>query len=133
MGREGVVRVLQQRLEQDGRAFGAEKRYRSQISVESTCLAISALREHRGLKLNQAIQALLSLRNRDGSWPASAGDEAEGCWATALATLGADPADSSKNIFEVGSIVDGSVSPALGKVSRRPIKLWGRALLLAGP
>jgi hypothetical protein len=87
MESEGVVRVLQQRLEQDGRAFGAEKRYQSQISVESTCLAILALREHRGLKLNQAIQALLFLRNRDGSWPAFAGDEPEGCWATALATL----------------------------------------------
>jgi hypothetical protein len=102
MGSEGVVRVLQQRLEQDVHAFGAGKRDRRQISVESTCLAILALREHRGLKLNQTVQALLSLRNRDGSWPAFSGDEPEGCWATALAALGLMAVGNESTTFASG-------------------------------
>jgi hypothetical protein len=59
----------------------------NQDSVESTCLAILALRQNAGVKLSRAIQALLGLQNADGSWPAFTGDEPEGCWATALAVL----------------------------------------------
>src|ERR1035438_445921 len=59
----------------------------NQDSVESTCYAILALRQHRSFKLTRAPQALLGLQNEDGSWPAFAGDEPEGCWTTALAVL----------------------------------------------
>src|ERR1017187_396070 len=59
----------------------------NQDSVESTCLAILALRQHTGVKLSKALQALLGLQNADGSWPAFTGDEPEGCWTTALAVL----------------------------------------------
>ena len=58
-----------------------------QDSVESTCFAILALRQHPSIKLARATQALLGLQNSDGSWPAFTGDEPEGCWATALAVL----------------------------------------------
>jgi hypothetical protein len=44
----------------------------NQDSVESTCLAILALRRQPGSELAPAIQALLSLQNSDGSWPALA-------------------------------------------------------------
>ena len=59
----------------------------NQDSVESTCLAILALRKHTGTKLTRATQALLGLQNVDGSWPAFTGDEPERCWTTALAVL----------------------------------------------
>jgi hypothetical protein len=59
----------------------------NQDSVESTSLAILALRQHTGVKLTKATQALLSLQNADGSWPAFTGDEPEGCWTTAMAVL----------------------------------------------
>ena len=59
----------------------------NQDSVEPTCFAILALRQHPSIKLARATKALLGLQNADGSWPAFAGDEPEGCWATALAVL----------------------------------------------
>jgi len=59
----------------------------NQDSVESTCFAILALRQHASPKLARATHALLSLQNADGSWPAFTGDEPEGCWTTALAVL----------------------------------------------
>jgi hypothetical protein len=69
------------------RAAGTWGYGNDQDSVESTSLAILALRQHTGIKLSRATQALLGLQNADGSWPAFAGDEPEGCWATALAVL----------------------------------------------
>jgi hypothetical protein len=59
----------------------------NQDSVESTCFAILALRQHPSINLAMAAQALLGLQNADGSWPAFSGDEPEGCWITALAVL----------------------------------------------
>lgn len=59
----------------------------NQDSVESTCLAILALRRQPGSEIAPAIQALLDLQNSGGSWPAFTGDEPEGCWTTALALL----------------------------------------------
>jgi len=87
MGTEGLIRAPRKRLEQDGWASGAVNTDPHQIHVESTCISILALRGQRGLELDQAVRALLSLQNPDGSWPAFAGDEPEGCWATALATM----------------------------------------------
>ena len=37
--------------------------------------------------LARAVRALQDLQNSNGSWPAFAGDEAEGCWATSLAVV----------------------------------------------
>lgn len=59
----------------------------SQDSVEATCLAILALRCHRTSAVHEALQRLVKLQNPDGSWPAFAGDEREGCWGTALAAI----------------------------------------------
>ncbi len=59
----------------------------SPYSVESICLLILALRRTRCPRFDRPVESLQSLQNRDGSWPASSGDESEGCWATALAVL----------------------------------------------
>jgi len=59
----------------------------NQDSVESTCLAILALRRQPSIELARAVRALLGLQNADGSWSAFTGDEPEGCWTTALAVL----------------------------------------------
>jgi hypothetical protein len=59
----------------------------AQDSVESTCLAVLALRRHPSAKLARATKALMALQNADGSWPAFTGDDPEGCWTTALAVL----------------------------------------------
>ena len=69
------------------RATGAWGYRGNQDSVESTCFAIMALRQHPCLKLARAAQTLLGLQNADGSWQAFAGDDAEGCWTTALAVF----------------------------------------------
>src|SRR5215469_11667431 len=70
----------------DSPAAGSPNRS-DQVSVESTCLAILALRHDSGLELVRLVRGLQHLQNRDGSWPAFAGDEPEGCWTTALAVL----------------------------------------------
>jgi len=59
----------------------------NQDSVESTCLAILALRRQPSIELARAVRALQGLQNADGSWSAFTGDEPEGCWTTALAVL----------------------------------------------
>jgi hypothetical protein len=59
----------------------------NQDSVESTCLAMLALCRQPGNELARAVHTLQGLQNADGSWPAFTGDEAEGCWTTALAVL----------------------------------------------
>jgi hypothetical protein len=67
--------------------------YRSnQDSVESTCLAMLALRRQPSIEFARAVHALQGLQNADGSWPAFTGDEPEGCWTTALAVLSLMPA-----------------------------------------
>lgn len=57
---------------------------RPQLAVEDLCLLIVALRRHTGAGHRQALERLLSLQNRDGSWPCFS-SEREGCWVTALA------------------------------------------------
>src|SRR6202140_3886625 len=59
----------------------------NQDSVESTCLAMLALRRQPSINFARAVHALQDLQNADGSWPAFTGDEPEGCWTTALAVL----------------------------------------------
>lgn len=58
----------------------------AQISVEATCFAILALMDGRDPSTMPGIRQLLRLQNRDGSWPAFAGDW-EGCWTTALGLI----------------------------------------------
>jgi hypothetical protein len=60
---------------------------RGQGVIESTCLALLALRRDAGTEVARAAQMLQNLQNADGSWPAFAGDEQVGCWTTALAVL----------------------------------------------
>lgn len=79
-----TIRSLQERLERSSELLRPE---RGQIFVEPACLSILALRERRGPALDQSVKALLSLQNRDGSWPAFTGDEPDGCWVTALAAI----------------------------------------------
>src|SRR5205823_11977579 len=81
-----VLRVLRERLKEH-ESIDARTQPRAQIKVESTSLALLALRNDRGSEYAQLLQILLSARNRDGSWPAFSGDERQGCWATALAVL----------------------------------------------
>ncbi len=64
----------------------------NQDSVESTCLAMLALRRQPSVEFARAVHALQGLQNADGSWPAFTGDEPEGCWTTALAVLSLMPA-----------------------------------------
>jgi hypothetical protein len=64
-----------------------ERHAHYQESVEAISLALLALRSQRGAGLERLLHRLLVLQNSDGSWPAFAEDEREGCWATALAVL----------------------------------------------
>jgi len=84
---ELAVSALHGTLIANQRATGTWGYRGNQDSVESTCLAILALRQHTGVNLNRATQALLGLQNANGSWPAFTGDEPEGCWITSLAVL----------------------------------------------
>lgn len=58
-----------------------------QGAIEPTCLALLALRRETGTEIATAVQRLENLQNADGSWSAFAGDEAAGCWTTALTLL----------------------------------------------
>ncbi len=57
---------------------------RGQPSLEPTCLALLALRCHRGPARDLAVRFLLKIQNPNGSWPAFVGDP-EGCGLTGLA------------------------------------------------
>src|SRR5258708_32403477 len=59
----------------------------NQDSVESTCLAVLALRRQPSIELARAVRALQGLQNPDGSWSSFTGDEPEGWWTTALAVM----------------------------------------------
>jgi hypothetical protein len=59
----------------------------NRASVETTCYGLMALHDRRGTARDNAIDFLLRIRNRDGSWPAFDGDDAGGCWTTALAFI----------------------------------------------
>ncbi len=55
--------------------------------IETTCYALMALHDRKSPALDQAMDLLLRAQNSDGSWPAFEGDDPEGCWTTALATI----------------------------------------------
>jgi hypothetical protein len=73
-----AVSELHRTLMANQRATGTWGYGANQDSVESTCFAILALRQHPSIKLARASQALLGLQNADGSWPAFTGDEPGG-------------------------------------------------------
>jgi hypothetical protein len=84
-------------------SWGYRGNHGKQDSIESTCLATLALSRQSGSEHARAMLALKGLQNADGSWSAFAGDEREGCWVTALATLaliaaGSEPASLASAI-----------------------------------
>lgn len=60
-------------------------RMRPQLAVEDLCLLVLALRGHNDDGNQWALERLLSLQNRDGSWPCISVGDREGSWVTALA------------------------------------------------
>ena len=72
----------------------------SRASVETTCYGLMALQNRRGIARINAIGFLRPVRNRDGSWPAFDGDDAEGCWTTALGLIALRFANSQLTDFE---------------------------------
>ena len=82
-----VMSGLHETLKANQKPTGAWGYRGNQDSVESTCLAMLALRRQPSIELARAVHALQGLQNADGSWPAFTGDEPEGCWTTALAVL----------------------------------------------
>src|ERR1039458_8840406 len=79
--REAMARlhVLLRGLQAERRGPTAE---RGQRSIEASCLAILALRKGPPADLKLALHDIEDLQNKDGSWPAFIGDDAEGCWTT---------------------------------------------------
>ena len=97
----GLVRDIQAEIEslslpKGGWASGNGSR----ASVETTCYGLMALHDRSGVVRDNAIDFLLRIRNRDGSWPAFDGDDAEGCWTTALALIALRFANSELTDFE---------------------------------
>ena len=82
-----VIRRSQEILESRQSRGGAWGFVADQDAVEPTCLVILALRHRSSVYVERALDALGNLQNKDGSWPAFAGDEPEGSWTTALAAL----------------------------------------------
>src|ERR1022692_3659310 len=86
-----VTAGLRETLNANQRPTGAWGYRGIQDSVESTCLAMLALRRQPSIEFARAVHAVQGLQNADGSWPAFTGDEPEGCWTTALAVLSLMP------------------------------------------
>jgi squalene cyclase len=82
-----LISAVHQTLKGNQRTSGTWGYQGNQDSVESTCLAMLALRRQPSIEFARAVHALQGLQNADGSWPAFTGDEPEGCWTTALAVL----------------------------------------------
>ncbi len=57
---------------------------RCQPALEPTCLALLAVRSDDGPAPDRAINFLLEMQNRHGSWPAFLGDDTDGCGLTGL-------------------------------------------------
>jgi hypothetical protein len=102
MDTAGVIAGLLETLGANQRPCGTWGYRGTQDSVESTCLAILALRRHPSTKLMRATQALMALQNADGSWPAFTGDDPEECWTTALAVLSLMPVQQGRKPLASG-------------------------------
>ena len=77
------VQIEKRRLSGGGWASGNGRR----AGIETTCYALMALHGRQAPAQDHAIDVLLKTQNPDGSWPAFEGDDPEGCWTTALATI----------------------------------------------
>ena len=83
-----VLSRLHEQLKANQKASGTYRGNQGkQDSIESTCLTMLALRRQSSNELARTVRAFQGLQNADGSWSAFAGDEPDGCWVTALATL----------------------------------------------
>lgn len=71
-------------VQADRRGQGADV---GQQAIEATCLTILALRNDQTADIKPALHAVENSQNKDGSWPAFFGDDAEGCWTTSIAVL----------------------------------------------
>jgi len=115
----GLVEDLQTEIE--GRSLprgGWASGNGSRASVETTCYGLMALCDRRGTAREKAIDFLLRARNRDASWPAFEGDDAEGCWTTALSLIAIRFVDAT---FEG---IEKSVSWLLSNKGREGHWLW---------
>jgi hypothetical protein len=70
-------------LSSGGWATGTGRR----AGIETTCYALMALRDRQGPIHDKALEFLLRSQNSNGSWPAFDGDDAQGCWTTALSII----------------------------------------------
>lgn len=59
----------------------------AQSHLEPTCLSLLALKSRSEPRVDHGLEFLLRTQNPNGSWPAFAGDDQEGCWVTALAVF----------------------------------------------
>ena len=82
-----MTNALHRILNTSQKASGIWGHHGGEGAIEPTCLALLALRRQTGTDVARAVHALQNLQNADGSWPAFARDEPEGCWTTAMATL----------------------------------------------
>src|SRR4030095_3614727 len=92
----GLLRDLQMEIgEHSLPAGGGQSGNDEQVSIETICYALMALAADQGFAREKAIDLLLRTQNPNGSWPAFEGDDAEGCWTTALAMIALRYAQSS--------------------------------------
>ena len=96
-----VLEMLRERL--DKKDANSRHALPNRFTVESRALAALALRDQGGPEYARALEALLACRNRDVSWPAFSGDDADGCWATALAVLALLTAGRPRGDWQGGS------------------------------
>ncbi|MHB8656184.1 MAG: prenyltransferase/squalene oxidase repeat-containing protein, partial [Terriglobia bacterium] len=74
----------------------------AQSHLEPTCLSLLALRYCAEPRVIRGLEFLLHSQNPNGSWPAFAGDDQEGCWVTALAVLTLNKFRACPNAVERG-------------------------------
>jgi hypothetical protein len=83
-----LLRQLQLEIERRALRSGGWPIGNSQtVGIETTCYALMALGGDQEPTRQKAIDVLLRTQNSDGSWPAFEGDDPEGCWTTAIATI----------------------------------------------
>ena len=88
-------------------------------AIETTCLALMALHDRQVTARDKAIDLLLRTQNADGSWPAFEGDDAEGCWVTALAIV------TLRFLQSPSSRIDEALQWLLNNKGREGHWLWG--------
>ena len=69
-------------------------------SVETTCLALMALRDAQGPVYEKGRRLLEHAQNPDGSWPAFIGDDLQGCWTTSLAFIALHAIQTKRDAVE---------------------------------